>query len=208
MITFAEVARAIYGALRLARFDPTGLDQFDNTTEAFWRSFYAMAIVAPGHAVIVASRLDTMEGILGQASLQIGMGSASILLIEAIGYVIGWFAFPFVMLYVVDRLGRRDRYLRYIAAFNWAMVVQMGLMLLVILIARSTALPNFEAQFLGFAAIAAVFVYIWFVTRVGLDVSGRAALLIVFLDLALSFAINLSTALMITNDASALVPAS
>ena len=181
MITAPEVAKALYGAWRLARFDPSGIDHFDNTAEAFWRSFHAMLIVAPGHVILVA---------LGHSALVATGGPVRIFLIEAIAYVIGWFAFPFVMLYICDQLDRGERYLRYIAASNWAVVVQIGLLLAVVAVVRVFAFSAVAAGYFQFAAMVAVLVYSWFITRVGLDISGRAAAAIVFLDLGISFVIN------------------
>ncbi len=181
MITAPEVAKALYGAWRLARFDPSGLDHFDNTVEAFWRSFYAMLIVAPGHVVLVA---------LGHSAQVATRGPAEIFLIEAIGYVIGWFAFPLVMIYIAGQLDRGERYFRYIAATNWATVLQIGLYLLVAAVVHGLTLSRFTAVFVGLAAMVAVLVYLWFIARVGLDISGRAAAAIVGLDLGLSIVIS------------------
>ena len=61
MITPVEVVYATYGAWRLARFDCQGLQYFDNTPEAFWRSFYAAVIVAPPFAVLTALQLAEVE---------------------------------------------------------------------------------------------------------------------------------------------------
>ena len=181
MITAPEVAHALYGAWRLARLDPSGLDQFGDTAEAFWRSFYAMLIAAPGYVILVAFRLSGLEPT---------SGPVHIFLIEATTYVIGWFAFPFIMLYIADQLDRRERYFRYIAAYNWAVVLQIGLLLTVNAVVYGLGLSFSSARFLGFAAMVMVLVYWWFIARVGLDISGRAAAAIVGLDLGLSIVLN------------------
>ena len=59
------------------------------------------------------------------------------------------------------------------------------------------ALSRFAAEFLGFAAMAAVLVYLWFIARVGLDISGRVAVAIVGLDLGVSIVVNGSTMAML-----------
>ena len=58
MITAPEVARAMYGAWRLARLDRSGIEQFGDDAEAFWRSFYAMLIAAPFYVVLISLRLS------------------------------------------------------------------------------------------------------------------------------------------------------
>jgi biotin transporter BioY len=181
MITAPEVARALYGALRLARLDPGGIDQFDNTVEAFWRSFYAMLIVAPGHVILAAIRYSVVEPT---------SGPIQVFLVETIGYVIGWFAFPFAMLYVADKLDRGERYFRYIAAANWAAVLQVGLMLVIVAVEYGFRLSLATVGFVHFITMIVVLVYFWFIARVGLEISGRAAAAIVGLDLGLGLVIN------------------
>ena len=56
-----ETARALYGASRLARLDPTGLEYFRNTRGAFWRSFNAALIIAPFYAALLLMRFQTGE---------------------------------------------------------------------------------------------------------------------------------------------------
>lgn len=181
MITAPEVARGLYGAWRLARLDPNGIDLFGDTAEAFWRSFYAMLIAAPGFVILVALRLSGLE---------LTSGPVHIVLVEAISYVVGWFAFPFVMLYVVDQIDRRERFFRYIAAYNWAVVLQIALLLAVNFIVLGFAMPAMAAGYLGFATTVAVLVYWWFIARVGLGIGGGAAAAIASLDLGLSFVLS------------------
>jgi hypothetical protein len=181
MITASEVAKALYGAWRLARFDPSGLDQFDNTVEAFWRSFYAMLIAAPCYVILVALRLSVLEPV---------NGPIHIFFVEAIAYVVGWFAFPFVMLYVADFLDRRERYYRYIAAYNWATVLLVALLLIISLGVTGFQLSLPSAAFLSFVITALVLVYWWFIARVGLDVTGRVAAAIAGFDFCLGIALS------------------
>ena len=56
-----ETARALYGASRLARLDPTGLEYFRNTRGAFWRSFNAALIIAPFYSALLLMRFQTDE---------------------------------------------------------------------------------------------------------------------------------------------------
>lgn len=184
MISSAEVARSIYGAWRLARFDADGLRYFDNTPEAFWRSFFAAIIVAPAIIVLVIMQL---------ADNQIDSGPAYILLAETISYVIEWVAFPLLALYLADMLDRSDRFLRYIAARNWAIVIQMALFLAIAMLELIGLLGPGPVVALGICATFAILVYQWFVTRVGLDISAPAAAGVVFLDLVIGIVLNFVT---------------
>ena len=56
MVTSREVVAALYGAYRLARFDPSGLALFDATIAGFSRSFFAAVLVAPVYLVLLLIR--------------------------------------------------------------------------------------------------------------------------------------------------------
>ncbi len=181
MVTGAEVTRAVYGAWRLALFDRRGLDFFDGTVEAYWKSFYAAAIVAPAYALLLVLRL----GEVGTPASPVAIAA-----VETLAYIIGWVAFPLIMIYVCDRIGRFDRYLRYIVAHNWSNVMQVAVFLLVTILAKGF-LGGGQAVFLGLAATLAILFYQWFIARAALEVSGGGAAAIVGLDLMISILINL-----------------
>lgn len=183
MVTGAEFMRAVYGAWRLALFDRTGLDHFDPTVEAYWKSFNAAVIVAPAYALLLALKL---------AAVDARAGLFTVAVVEILAYIIGWVAFPLIMVYVSERIGRFDRYLRYIAAHNWSNVIQVALILVVTAIAQGF-LGSGNAGLLLIAAYLAILLYQWFIARTALDISGGGAAAIVGLDLAISFLINLVT---------------
>ena len=178
MVTAAEFARAIYGAWRLALLDRKGLDCFDGTIEAYWKSFNAAAIVAPAYVLLL---------FVGLAGADIPGGWLVFLAVQALAYVIDWVAFPLIMIHVCDRIGRFDRYLRYIAVHNWSRVLRVALLVLVTVLSKGflggAALPVL-------AATGAILFYQWFITRNALEVSGRGAAAIVGLDLIITLAIN------------------
>lgn len=178
--TAPELARAAYGAWRLALFDPRGLDCFDNTVAAYWRSFQAAVVLIPAYAVLVSFRLARMPA---EPDL------AQFVLVEAIAYVINWTAFPLAMAYVCDRIGRSDRYLRYVAAHNWSVIVQIAALLGAMAVSAAFLGPG-SGALLNFAAMAAVLVYQWFIARTALAVAGRAAAMIVGLDLAIGILLS------------------
>lgn len=177
--TAPELARAAYGAWRLALFDARGLDCFDGTAAAYWRSFQAAVVLAPAYAVLVSYRLARMPA---QPDLW------TFVLVEVIAYTINWVAFPLAMVYVCDRIGRPDRYLRYVAAHNWSVIVQLAALL-----AATTAaalLGPGAGALLNFAAMTAILAYQWFIARTALAVAGRTAAMIVGLDLAIGIVLS------------------
>ena len=183
MVTGAEVIRAVYGAARLALLDRKGLEFFDGTVEAYWKSFHAAAIVAPAYALLLVFRLNDLDT---------RAGPIAIVAFETLAYIVGWVAFPLIMIYVCDRLGRFDRYLRYIAAHNWSSVIKVAVLLLVTVFAKGF-LGGGQAVLLGLAATVAILFYRWFIARTALEVSGGAAAAIVGLEMTIGILINLMT---------------
>ena len=175
-----EVVSSLYGAWRLARFDPQGMRFFDTTLGGFWRSFFAAVIVAPAYVVVVLSVADE-----GRHADPLRFGLA-----ESIGYVLSWVVFPLVMEWLSRRLGRRARYLSYITAYNWAAVIEHLLLLPVLMITSHSVLPDALGHILWLLTLAFVLAYAWFVTRTALAVTVATAAAIVGLDIALSYAIS------------------
>ena len=170
----------VHGAWRLARLDASGLNQFSNTAEGFWRSFYGMLVAAPFYVILVTLRLSNLETT---------NGPIQIFLIEVIAYVIGWFAYPFIMLYVVELLDRRERYYRYIVAYNWATVLLIALLTLISVVVNGLSLSLPSAAFLSFVIMLMILGYWWFIARVGLDIKGWA-IVVTGLDFCLGIVLS------------------
>lgn len=177
----AEIARALEGAWRLACRDPDGMRPFDPSVDTFWKSFFAAAIVAPFYVVMLILR-DMPEDPRGGVELM--------MLVEAIGYVANWVAFPLAMVYVTRLIGRERHYLSFIAAFNWSAVIQVGLLLAGALLAAADILPSSVAQGIVIGVTLLVLVYEWYIAKVALDLGGPGAAGIVALDLAIGIFLN------------------
>ena len=118
MLSAAEIARGVKGALGFLQRDPTAPQHFDNTMEACLRSFRVMALVAPLYAIYL---------LIYYSDVTVTADETEIILVEAIRYVVDWLLFPVIFYEVARRRGWLDRYPRYIGALNWinlpAMVV-------------------------------------------------------------------------------------
>ena len=176
-----ESARALYGAYRLACLDASGMDYVRNTPGAFWRSFNAAIIIAPFYAGLLLMRY--------------GMGEVStpplrFISIEVISYIIAWVAFPVVMDLLITVMDRREKYIRFIIAYNWAAVLQNLLYLPLAMLSVNGVLPPGSGGFFGFIILLLIIVYTWFIIKTALDVSGGRAASIVAIDFALSLLIN------------------
>ncbi len=172
-----EITRALYGTWRLARLDRTGMTWFEATPEGFWRSFFAFAIVAPGYAVLKLVE-HSSEAALA-ASLP------RILVVDAIAYVVQIVAFPLAMIFLCRAYGRSDRYIGFIVALNWSVVLQLALLVPTTLFAASQVASAGFGDTLALTAVIAVLFYQWFITRTALDVPGMIALGAVVVDLVI-----------------------
>jgi hypothetical protein len=177
LASYREVSLALHGAWRLARLDRGGMADFDVSIAGFWNSFTAAVLVYPAFLILTWANVDRETW---QAC-----GPSRIVLVETIGYVMDWAAFPLAMLPVARALGREQAWLPFIIAFNWSQVFQA---LLIVLIEGFAAGALFsDPVALGFvrAAFAAALLYEWFIARVALGVGAGGAAGIVILDIAL-----------------------
>ncbi|MDP1836908.1 MAG: hypothetical protein Q8N31_17895 [Reyranella sp.] len=110
MLSAAEIARGVQGALAFLWRDPSAPSYFDNTTEACLRSFRVMVLVAPLHIILLLVRY---------ADVTVAAEDVEIIFVEALSYVVEWLLFPVIFHEIARRQGWLDRYARYIGALNW-----------------------------------------------------------------------------------------
>ena len=177
-----EVKLALAGCWHLVRGDPGGLRYFDRSRDGFWRSFRAAVLAYPLFLVLLTLRIS--------AAQWHSVGGWRITAIETISYVIGWTAFPLIVLTLTRRIGALHRYFDFMVAYNWSQLPESGLFLLVGILGTSGVFGDGTDALLGLAAAVAVFVYEWFVARVALDTSGVAAAIVVSSDLLLSVVLS------------------
>src|SRR5260370_39594615 len=114
-----EVRRALVGALRLAKGDRGALPCFDRSLDGFWRSFRAAIIAYPLYLLLLTMRVSVAEW---ERS-----GGLHIVVVETIGYVIAWTAFPLIMLPVMRWIDRTHRFFDFLVPYNWCQVPQSAL---------------------------------------------------------------------------------
>lgn len=181
MITAAEIARALQGCWRLARLDPTGMDFFDKTIEGFWRSFWVAALVAPAYLLLGAFDGDGVEIVVEPARYYTA---------EAIGYVISWVAYPLAMFYLTRLMGRSAEYIGYVVAYNWSHIFQVALFLPVWALAPGDPASPSAWSLIMMAATVIVLVYVGYIAKTALRITGMMASGVVALDVALSLFIS------------------
>jgi len=182
MISLADLMRSLYGAYRLALFDPTGHTFFDRSIPGFWRSFQAALLVAPLFILLIVARYsaDQIEAPFGRY-----------LSIELSAYTLSWLVFPFVMEWLTRTLGCRDRFVGFIVAYNWAMVPQYAMFSVIILLGLVGVIPADLADSLALILLMWTFIFNGFICKTALDVPTTTAAGIIFLDFLLGLTLDL-----------------
>ncbi len=187
MPSWTEAAQALYGTWRLALLDRGAMRYFDLSHRGVWRSFRAAALCYPLFLGLLLLRLDadTIER----------SGLPRILTVETIGYVIGWCAFPLLVLGFCRWIGREEQGFDFIVAYNWSQVLQTLVLLLVALV-FDPLLPASFGDNLDLLAYLAVLAYEWFIALVAIGAGGWIAAAIVFIDVGLGmFLVTISASL-------------
>ena len=178
----AEILQALYGTWRFARLDRGAMRYFDLSHAGVWRSFWAAAYAYPLFVALVLLRLDAET--LERAS------RLYILAIQTIGYVIGWTAFPLLVIEFTRRIGRGERGFEFVVAYNWSQILQTALLVLVALLVKFV-MPKGAAGNLDLLATLAILAYEWFIALIAIGAGGWVAVTIVFLDIAVGTSVML-----------------
>ena len=183
MLSAAEIARGVRGALGFLRRDPTAPQHFDNTMEACLRSFRVMALVAPLYAIYL---------LIYYSDVTVTADETEIALAEAIRYVVDWLLFPVIFYEVARRRGWLDRYPRYIGALNW-----INLPAMVVVIAGqglSSVAPAAVAVVIDLGLRALLFYWFLMATRMALGTSWPISVVLLIINwvpsLFLSFLVD------------------
>lgn len=168
MITINEIGSAVYGAYRLARRDPGGMDFFDRSRAGALRSFVAASLLLPFYGFFVISfwweKLDQ-----GLVALD------RVLIFGSLNYVIAWTIFPVMMISISRWIDRPDRYFDFLVATNWASVVAMAIRFPAVLIKRLEILPEPAVDTMMLILLAVVLFYSWYVFKTALKIGGGLA---------------------------------
>jgi hypothetical protein len=175
---WAEAWLALTGAVRLGRGDRGAMACFDPTVEGFWHSFRAGVLCYPLYLILLAFPIE-----LGPAP---ELDPLQVLLVETIHYVISWVAFPLVMIPLVDRLRRSERYFAFMVAYNWCQVPQTAVFATVALAGGAGLLSTNGMLIADLIVGVAALVYEWFVSYVALEVSRPRAALVIVVDVGLA----------------------
>jgi len=176
MPSSGEVVQALYGTWRFARLDRSAMRFFDLSHRGVWRSFWAAVLCYPLYVILLLHRLD--------ADTIAQSGFLHILIVETIGYVAGWAAFPLIVLGFCRWLGHEEKGFDFIVVYNWSQVLQTALFVLVALIIKPM-LPDELGQDVDLISDAAILAYEWFIALIVIGAGGWIAATIVLFDVIL-----------------------
>lgn len=180
MLTAAEIARGVQGALGFLQRDPAAALRFDNTKEACLRSFRVMVLVAPLYALCMAF---VYSGFIITAD------EIDIVLAEGARYVVDWLLYPVIFYEIARRRGWIDRYPRYISALNWINLPATAIAL-VMLMLKSIA-PAGLAGILELGQQALFFYWFLVTTRIVLAANWPIAIVLLVVNWVPSMMLSL-----------------
>ncbi len=181
MSLLAAASRPLYGAFRLARFDPEGVSYFDDTPAAFWFSFFAAVLCFPLYLLLIGASWLTMIGDVSMFRFAT---------VHCIGFVMSWAILPNILPIILTTMDRDHLFIRGVVAYNWASVLKN---LVYVPVATIGILGVQMVGFLTFLILILVLVYTWYVLKNVLEITGSQASIIVILDLVISLFLGVWT---------------
>jgi len=178
-VSARDIAAGIASVSLLARGRRIGLDLLDGSPRGAWRSFVAVLVAAP--FFLALKLVSTPPGVGGADPVRLWIA-------EAIGYVMGWFALPLVMLAVARVMDRQHRWPLFVCAWNWTNVAQITVLLVAALV--TALMPRVLGQLVTLVALSYVVWLQWFVAREALDIPGLRAVAVVGVDIVLGLFIS------------------
>jgi hypothetical protein len=166
------------GVIDLLKGDRGGIAKLGAGTNAgLIASFLIPGILLlPGYAYLAAERFE---------ALKIEPSIAELLLVEPLGYLIGWTLFPVLSHLYCARIGKTRDWYDYVAAYNWSNILQMGLYLPASVLA-DLGMPPALMFVMSVAVLAAAILIHFRLATAVLRIDPLPALVLVAIDLASS----------------------
>ena len=186
MSIFKNSYHSLYGAWRLAHFDPEGMAFFDISESGFWRSFQAALVGLP--IFVILSVLEKHLRVLAIEIIAPGevINVQNYYLLQVLDYIVTWPAFALTMI-PICRLSRLDeRYAALVISYNWARVMTIVILIPPYLLLVVSGGLNILVGLLTFVASVFVLGYQWFVVKTAIGGSKLTAVAIVIIDILLA----------------------
>jgi hypothetical protein len=166
----------IWAAWRLFLRDSNALSTFDGSAEDALHSFRALFTALPFYLFLLVLAPESLHST--RSGLEIG-------LLHAVFYVLIWTIWPVVMFRVVRVVDCGEYYFRYLAAYNWSMVIQATIWLAVFIATWALGLTGSPARILTIVAVCTVVLYHIHILRSTLEMRTMPALVIAMIKMFL-----------------------
>lgn len=180
-----EILRSLTGAWHLFLDRADALRYFDVSIDGFWRSFGAIALVAPSYFLIA---LAERARILADP-VNAGFDSGIFLVNKVVSIGIDWIAFPILFAFIAGPLGFSRSYSAFVVARNWGAVLAVLPFAATALLFLLGIISDGLASFLSLATLIIVIRYSYLIARRALGAEIGVAVAVILSDFALSLSI-------------------
>lgn len=180
MSALAAVVRPLGGVVRLLSGDRSGLALVGADSRAGWIASF----VVPGLLILPAYLY------LSFPSLGDDDDFGAVLLVEAIGYVVGLVAFPVAAHLLCAQWNKTEEWFDFVPAYNWAGVLQMAIYTPAAALGQSDALAPGALLMLGALAMAAAVAVQYRIGRTVLGIDALQAFGLVALEFSLGIVLR------------------
>lgn len=187
MSSVSNVTLGLNAALRLARGRADGVVLVPGDRTTILRSFWSIALCLP----TVVGRL-----LMSWADTGIPADAVHSVAREVVVFVVGWLVFVEVTHRLAPRIGRAERWGRFIAVWNWCNVIE-GVLVIVGGIPGTLGAPAIVDQACELITIGWALWLEWYATRLAFGVGPLVAVAMVLLDQSIGIMLG-SLALMLS----------
>lgn len=186
MPTTNEIIAALIGVWKIARRDPTAMQGFEFSADAFWRSFAAIIFTIPFYLVFITAEWR----MIADAGIAVSNSMTEYALIELLSYAAFWVLYPLAMIGVCRVFSLTGAFAAYITVYNWATVLVAALISLPYVLFSLGIASGEAAAFMILIAFITTLMYRWQIALTVFATTPSIAGAIIGVELVLAFAIN------------------
>jgi len=188
MPTTGEIIAALIGVWKIARRDPTAMQGFEFSADAFWRSFAAIIFTIPFYLVFITAEWR----MIADAGVSVSNSVPEYALIELLSYMAFWVLYPLAMIGVCRAFSLSGAFAAYITVYNWASIL-VAVLISPPYVLYSLGIASAEtAAFMILIAFIAALMYRWQIALTVFATTPAVAGAVISVELVLAFAINLT----------------
>lgn len=171
-----EAVSALYGVLRIARFDPTGINWINPSPAAAKRSF---VVLLPMICAWLIQTWITRIALTGEDLIPVAAAYPLIV----VNKMIAIFFFYLVVDNLLQKIGGREHFARYVTAQNWA---SLPVIALVLPLNALWVFGHFDPDTVKWMTVliqAVLIIYSWLLTIASLRLSNLTAFFLCVLEI-------------------------